>query len=36
MQSFEEYRKDFLEDVLATVECDGYGSVASFVMICAL
>ena len=36
MQSFEEYRKDFLEDVLATEESEANGTVASFVKICAL
>lgn len=36
MQSFEEYRKDFLEDTLATEESEANGTVASFVKICAL
>lgn len=36
MQSFEEYRKDFLEDVKATEESEANGTVASFVNICAL
>lgn len=36
MQSFEEYRKDFLEDALATEESEANGTVASFVKICAL
>lgn len=35
MQTFEEYRKDFLEDTLATVESEKNGTVASFVKICA-
>lgn len=36
MQTFEEYRKDFLEDTLATEESEANGTVASFVKICAL
>lgn len=36
MQTFEEYRKDFLEDVLSTEESEANGTVASFVKICAL
>lgn len=36
MQSFEEYRKEFLEDSLATEESEANGTVASFVKICAL
>lgn len=36
MQSFEEYRKEFLEDVLSTAESESNGTVASFVKICAL
>ena len=36
MQSFEEYRKEFLEDARATAENEGGGTVASFVKICAL
>jgi len=36
MQSFEEYRKDFLEDTRATEESEANGTVASFVKICAL
>lgn len=36
MQSFEEYRKIFLEDTLATEESEANGTVASFVKICAL
>ena len=36
MQSFEEYRKNFLEDILATEESEANGTVASFVKICAL
>lgn len=36
MQSFEEYRKDFLEDTLATEENEANGTVASFVKLCAL
>ena len=36
MQSFEEYRKDFLEDTKATEESEANGTVASFVKICAL
>lgn len=36
MQSFEEYRKDFLEDTLATEESEANGTVASFVKICSL
>lgn len=35
MQNFDEYRKDFLEDVLATEESEANGTVASFVKICA-
>ena len=35
MQSFEEYRKVFLEDALATEESEANGTVASFVKICA-
>lgn len=34
MQSFEEYRKVFLEDTLATEESEANGTVASFVKIC--
>lgn len=36
MQSFEEYRKDFLEDTRSTEESEAIGTVASFVKICAL
>ena len=36
MQSFEEYRKNFLEDTLATEESEANGTVASFVKVCAL
>lgn len=36
MQSFEEYRKVFLEDTLATEESEANGTVASFVKLCAL
>ena len=36
MQTFEEYRKVFLEDTLATEESEANGTVASFVKICAL
>ena len=36
MQSFEEYRKDFLEDTKATEESEANGTVASFVKVCAL
>lgn len=36
MQSFDEYRKDFLEDTKATEESEANGTVASFVKICAL
>ncbi|MBR6984336.1 MAG: AIPR family protein [Ruminococcus sp.] len=36
MQNFDEYRKDFLEDTLATEESESNGTVASFVKICAL
>jgi len=36
MQTFEEYRKEFLEDTLATEESEANGTVASFVKICAL
>lgn len=36
MQSFEEYRKEFLEDTRATEESEANGTVASFVKICAL
>ena len=36
MQTFEEYRKDFLEDILATEETEANGTVASFVKLCAL
>ncbi len=36
MQSFEEYRKEFLEDILATEESEANGTIASFVKICAL
>lgn len=36
MQSFEEYRKDFLEDTRATEQSEGNGTVASFVKLCAL
>ena len=36
MQNFEEYRKEFLEDVLATEESEANGTVASFVKICSL
>lgn len=36
MQSFEEYRKEFLEDTRATEENEANGTVASFVKICAL
>ena len=35
MQSFEEYRKVFLEDTLATEESEANGTVASFVKICS-
>ena len=35
MQSFEEYRKVFIEDTLATEESEANGTVASFVKICA-
>lgn len=35
MQSFEEYRKAFLEDTLATEESEANGTVASFVKICS-
>ena len=34
MQSFEEYRKVFLEDTLATEESEAHGTVASIVKIC--
>ena len=36
MQTFEEYRKDFLEDTLATEESEANGTVASFVKVCSL
>ena len=36
MQTFEEYRKNFLEDTLATEESEANGTVASFVKICSL
>lgn len=36
MQNFEEYRKNFLEDTLATEESEANGTVASFVKICSL
>lgn len=36
MQTFEEYRKDFLQDTRATEESEANGTVASFVKICAL
>lgn len=36
MQSFEDYRNDFLQDVKATEESEANGTVASFVKICAL
>lgn len=36
MQSFEEYRKEFLEDARSTEESEAIGTVASFVKICAL
>lgn len=36
MQTFKEYRKEFLEDTLATEESEANGTVASFVKICAL
>ena len=36
MQSFEEYRKDFIEDTLATEESEANGTTASFVKLCAL
>ena len=36
MQSFEEYRKEFMEDTRATEESEANGTVASFVKICAL
>lgn len=36
MQSFEEYREEFLEDTKATEESEANGTVASFVKICAL
>lgn len=36
MQEFEEYRKIFLEDTLATEESEANGTVASFVKICSL
>jgi len=36
MQSFEDYRKEFLEDTRATEESEANGTVASFVKICAL
>lgn len=36
MQSFDEYRKEFLEDIRATAESEANGTVASFVKICAL
>lgn len=35
MQSFEEYRKEFLEDTLATEDSEANGTVASFVKVCA-
>ena len=35
MQSFEEYRKIFLEDVLSTEESEANGTTASFVKLCA-
>lgn len=35
MQSFEEYRKVFLEDTLATEESEANGTVASFIKICS-
>lgn len=36
MQSFDEYRKEFLEDTRATEDSEANGTVASFVKICAL
>lgn len=36
MQSFEEYRKEFLEDTRATEQSEANGTVASFVKLCAL
>lgn len=36
MQSFEEFRKEFLEDTRATEESESNGTVASFVKLCAL
>ena len=36
MQTFEEYRKEFLEDTLATEESEANGTTASFVKICSL
>lgn len=36
MQSFEDYRKEFLEDTRATEESEANGTVASFVKLCAL
>lgn len=36
MQSFDEYRKIFLEDTLATEESEANGTVASFVKVCSL
>lgn len=35
MQTFEEFRKDFMEDVLSTEESEANGTVASFVKICS-
>lgn len=35
MQTFEEYRKNFLEDALSTEESESNGTVASFVKICS-
>ena len=35
MQTFEEYRKNFLEDTLATAESEANGTIASFVKNCA-
>lgn len=36
MQSFDEYRKEFLEDTKATEESEANGTEASFVKLCAL
>lgn len=36
MLTYEEYRKDFLEDIRSTEESEGNGTVASYVKVCAL